>query len=50
MEVKDKGQKTEVVIIKLSKEDKNRLRAKAQEQNLSMSSYVRTKLLNNKYE
>ncbi len=39
--------KKEVFIIRLSHEDKNRLQNKAKEQNLSMSSYVRTTLLKN---
>ncbi len=48
--VDDKRQKTEWLVVKLSKEDKIRLKAKAEEQNLTISSYVRTTLLNNKDE
>lgn len=39
--------KKEVFILRLSQEDKTRLQDKAKEQNLSMSSYVRTNLLKN---
>lgn len=45
---KQHQQKNEVFIIRLSEVDKKRLSDQAKEHNLSMSSYVRTKLLNNK--
>ena len=44
---KHKPHKNEVFILRLSETDKKRLSDQAKEQNLSMSSYVRTKLLNN---
>lgn len=48
METQDQPtQKREILIVRLSEIDKRRLSDKAKEQNLTMSSYVRTTLLNN---
>lgn len=47
MTEKQHPQKKEVFAMRLSQEDKIKLQKKARENNLSISSYVRTKLLNN---
>jgi len=47
MEGKKQNTKNEVFIMRLSENDKTRLKAKAQEQNLSVSSYVRSTILKN---
>lgn len=44
---KKQNTKNQVLIMRLSQVDKTRLQSKAKEQNLSVSSYVRTTLLKN---